>query len=327
MERSKTAPGMSSPSEMNGRPARAGTRDVGRKLAGAPISWGVCEVPGWGRMLPPERVLAEMASVGFTATELGPVGYLPSDTAELRRLLDQHGLGLVGAFVPLVLHERSLDQARETLDGLIPLMSALEGEVLVAAAVTDVLWSPRIPLNADHWARITDNLQTLGELATASGLRLALHPHVGTLVETADDIDAVLAQGEVDWCLDTGHLAIGGTDPVEFTAAHAGRIVHVHLKDVDMELAERVRSGELSLVDATRRGLFRPLGDGDASIEEVVEQLDRHGYGHWLVLEQDTTLTGEEPPVGRGPVIDVRRSIDYLATLAPAPNGGGIPNQ
>jgi inosose dehydratase len=206
-------------------------------------------------------------------------------------------------------------------------MTTLDADVLVAAAVTDEQWSPRIPLEPGNWARIVRNLQELSELAAASGLRLALHPHAGTLVETAADIDAVLAQGEVDWCLDTGHLAIGGTDPVEFTAANAGRIVHVHLKDVDMELAERVRSGELSLVDATRRGLFRPLGDGNASIDKVVEQLDRKGYDRWLVLEQDTTLTGEEPPEGRGPVNDVRRSIDYLATLAPAPNGGGIPNQ
>jgi len=312
---------------MNGRPVRADARDQGRKLAGAPISWGVCEIPGWGRMLPPERVLAEMAAVGLTATEMGPVGYLPSDPAALRVLLARHRLGLVGAFVPLVLHEPSLDQARDTLDDVIPLMAALDAEVLVAAAVTDVLWSPRIPLGADQWARVVDNLHTLSEAAAASGLRLALHPHAGSLVETAEDIAAVLAHGEVDWCLDTGHLAIGGADPVEFAAAHAGRIVHVHLKDVDMELAEHVRSGELSLVEATRLGLFRPLGDGDASIEQVVEQLDRHGYDRWLVLEQDTTLAGEEPPEGRGPVIDVRRSIDYLATLAPARNGGGIPNQ
>jgi inosose dehydratase len=314
---------------MNGRPTRrdADEQPDGRKLAGAPISWGVCEIPGWGRMLPPERVLAEMASLGLTATEMGPVGYLPSDPAEVRALLDRHGLGLVGAFVPLVLHEPSLDQAREVLDEVVPLMTVLDGEVLVAAAVTDVLWSPPFPLEQADRARIVDNFRELSGLVATNGLQLALHPHAGTLVETAEDIDAVLAQGEVDWCLDTGHLAIGGTDPVEFTAANADRIVHVHLKDVDMELAERVRSGELSLVEATRRGLFRPLGDGDASIDEVVEQLDRHGYERWLVLEQDTTLAGEEPPEGRGPVLDVRRSIDYLATLAPAPNGGGIPNQ
>jgi inosose dehydratase len=294
-----------------------------RKLAGAPISWGVCEVPGWGRMLPPERVLAEMASLGLSATEMGPVGYLPPGTQEVRALLASHGLGLVGAFVPLVLHERSLDQARAVLDEVMPLMTALDGEVLVAAAVTDAAWSPRVPLEEADWRRVGENLEGVSELAADAGLGLALHPHAGTLVETADDVEAVLARGEIDWCLDTGHLAIGGADPVEFVRTHAERIVHVHLKDVDMKLAERVRSGELSLVEATRLGLFRPLGDGDASIDRVVEELDRHGYERWLVLEQDTTLTGEEPPVGRGPVLDVRRSIDYLATLAPV-NGGGI---
>ena len=298
----------------------------GRKLAGAPISWGVCEVPGWGRMLPPERVLAEMASLGLSATEMGPVGYLPADTERVRALLASHGLGLVGAFVPLVLHERSLDEARAVLDELMPLMTALDGEVLVAAAVTDAAWSPRVPLERAGWRRVAENLETMSELAAARGVGLALHPHAGTLVETADDIEALLAHGEVDWCLDTGHLAIGGADPVEFVRAHAERIVHVHLKDVDMGLAEQVRSGQLSLVEATRLGLFRPLGDGDASIDEVVGELDHRGYGRWLVLEQDTTLTGEEPPVGRGPVLDVRRSIDYLATLAPA-NGGGIPKR
>jgi inosose dehydratase len=202
-------------------------------------------------------------------------------------------------------------------------MIALDGEVLVAAAVTDAAWSPRVPLEAADWRRVGENLETLSELAAAAGLRLALHPHAGTLVETADDIDAVLAHGEIDWCLDTGHLAIGGVDPAEFVRSHAERIVHVHLKDVDRGLAERVRSGKLSLVEATRQGLFRPLGDGDASIDQVVGELDHHGYERWLVLEQDTTLTGEEPPVGRGPVLDVRKSINYLATLAPA-NGGGI---
>jgi inosose dehydratase len=298
-----------------------------RKLAGAPISWGVCEVPGWGRMLPPERVLAEMASLGITATEMGPVGYLPADPERVRSLLARYDLSLVGAFVPLVLHERSLGGARAVLDQVLPLLTALEADVVVAAAVADPGWGPRVPLGSDDWRRLTENFAEVGELVAAGGLRLALHPHVGTLVETAADIDAVLAHDEVDWCVDTGHLAIGGTDAVKFTARNAGRIAHVHLKDVDTGLAERVRSGELSLVEATRAGLFRPLGDGDAPVLEVVEELDRQGYERWLVLEQDTTLTGEEPPVGRGPVLDVRRSIDYLATLAPTPKGGGIPQR
>jgi inosose dehydratase len=127
----------------------------------------------------------------------------------------------------------------------------------------------------------------------------------------------MLAISQVDWCLDTGHLLIGGFDPAAFVRDHAERIVHVHLKDVDAALAARVRDGELSLIAATQAGLFRPLGEGDSGIEEVVGFLDCHGYGRWFVLEQDTAITGQEPPAGDGPVLDVRKSIEYLSTLAP----------
>jgi inosose dehydratase len=205
-------------------------------------------------------------------------------------------------------------------------MTALDGELLVAAIVADAAWSAPVELGDEGWLRVARNLQTLTDDVEASGLRLVVHPHAGTLLEDGRDIEALLAHTEPHWCLDTGHLAIGGVDPAEFAERHAERIAHVHLKDVDSELARRVRSGELTLVDATRLGLFRPLGEGDARIDAVVEVLDRHGYERWLVLEQDTTLTGEEPPVGRGPMLDVRTSIDYLDTLAPA-NGGGVPKR
>jgi len=127
----------------------------------------------------------------------------------------------------------------------------------------------------------------------------------------------VLARSDVGWCFDTGHLLIGGVDPAQFARDHGERIVHVHLKDVDAHVAERLRAGELTLVEATQEGLFVPLGQGDARIDEVVEALDAAGYERWLVLEQDAAITGQEPPVGGGPVLDVRRSIEYLTRLAP----------
>ena len=317
-------------------PAAAdGLRD--RRLAGAPISWGVCEVPGWGLMLPPDRVLAEMAALGLTATELGPLGYLDRATTEsgppgdlcldagrIRDRLEAHGLGLIAAFVPLVLHEQGFDDARAIVREVARLLATLDGELLVVAPVMDAAWSPPAQLDERQWRRLVEHLAAIEEVAADHGLTLALHPHAGTLIETGPEIERVLAEGTVRFCLDTGHFAIGGADPVEFARRHAERIVHVHLKDVDMDLAAQVRDGERSLVDATRRGLFLPLGSGDAEIGEVVALLDRHGYERWLVLEQDTTITGEEPPVGNGPVLDVRRSIEYLATLAPA-NRGGVP--
>jgi inosose dehydratase len=290
---------------------------VTRRLAGAPISWGVCEVPGWGRQLPPERVLAEMAGLGLTATELGPVGYLPDDPATLRALLDRHGLTPVGAFVPLVLHEPSLDEARRAAEAIATTLASAGAEVFVGAAVMDADWSAPAPLAEAAFGRLVEHLGEIAALVAGHGLTFALHPHAGTLVESAADVERLLAASDVGWCMDSGHLLIGGCDPVGFARDHGDRVTHVHLKDVDGEVAARYRAGELTLMGATQAGLFRPLGRGDASIAGVLDQLDAHGYDRWLVLEQDAAITGEEPPVGSGPVLDVQASIEFLANTAP----------
>jgi inosose dehydratase len=282
--------------------------DRARRMAGAPISWGVCEVPGWGLQLTPERVLSEMAELGLKATELGPQGWLPLNGAEL----DGYGLRLVGGFVPT-----AVDEGPESSRRAAGQLAAAGADVFVAALVQDDEWSAPVPLDDDGWRRAGERLHALAELVAAEGLTLVLHPHVGTLVETAHDVERALAHTDVPWCFDTGHLLIGGVEPVQFIRDHADRIGHVHLKDVNASLAERVRTGELSLVKATQMGLFRPLGDGDARLDEVIALLDQTGYERWLVLEQDLAITGEEPPVDGGPALDVARSIEFLSTSAP----------
>ncbi len=296
-----------------------GKKSAITRLAGAPISWGICEVPGWGRMLPAERVLSEMASLGLRATELGAPGFLPQEPAKLRALLDTHGLSLVGAFVPLVLHEADADAARTSADQAAQLLAAAGADVFVAAVVTDEAWSPRIDLDTQQWRRVGARLDEIADRVGAHGLTLALHPHAGTLVETAADVERAMAVTGVGWCFDSGHLVIGGADPSEFVRRHGDRIVHAHLKDVDAALAARVRTGELSLLQATQAGLFKPLGAGDANIAQVMELLDGQGYERWLVLEQDTAITGPEPPVGSGPILDVRQSVEFLEQPAPTP--------
>jgi inosose dehydratase len=293
------------------------TPPAGRRLAGAPISWGVCEVPGWGRQLPAERVLAEMAQLGLPATELGPLGYLPLEPAALRDTLAIHGLALVGGFVPLVLHEPSLGTAHRQVEEVATTFAAAGADVFVAALVMDAGWSPPAPLDDARFSTLVEHLGAIAELVAAQGLTFALHPHAGTLVETAADVERMLGATDVGWCLDTGHLLIGGGDPVAFVREHGDRVVHVHLKDVDAGVAARYRAGELTLMGATRAGLFRPLGQGDASISSVLAALDAHGYERWLVLEQDAALTGEEPPAGSGPVLDVQASIEFLTDTAP----------
>jgi inosose dehydratase len=267
-------------------------------------------------MLPADRVLSEMAALGFTATELGPPGFLPDGPAALRSALAPHGLGLVGGFVALVLHEPAaaevaLARARATAE----LFAAAGAEVFVTAAVVDDDWSPRLPLDAAQWRHLGRMVARLDELVAGHGLVHVVHPHAGTLVETARDIARVAEHHAVRWCLDTGHLAIGGVDPAAFARDLAGQVGHVHLKDADLALARRVAAGELSQLQAVQRGLFRPLGQGDLPIADTIAALEAAGYTGRYVLEQDTAITGDEPPAGTGPIDDVRLSLDHLRRL------------
>jgi inosose dehydratase len=271
-------------------------------------------------MLPPERVFAEMSALGLRATELGPLDYLPFDPERIRTALGEHELELVAAFVPLVLH-RPREGYDAELERIIEVLAAAGAEVVVAALVTDREWSEPTHLGQGLWSQILLRLDEVAELVSERGLKLAVHPHAETVIERGDAIERLLAESEVGWCLDTGHLAIAGIDPARFAAEHAERIVHVHLKDVDLALAGEVGAHRLSLLEATRRGLFRPLGDGDAEIASVVRHLDAAGYRGWVVVEQDIAITGAEPAPGTGPVDDVRRSLEFLASRpVPEPN-------
>ncbi|RHW28358.1 inosose dehydratase [Nocardioides immobilis] len=283
------------------------------RVAAAPISWGVCEVPGWGEMLPPSRVLPEMRSLGLSATELGAPGFLPSGAGALVGELDRYGMSLVGGFVPLVLHDagqraETLRMARATAE----LFQAAGAAMFVTAVVQDYDWSRPEALDAEGMKVLAEGLAAVDDLCAEYGLTQVLHPHVDTLVETAADVELALEHTAVRWCLDTGHLRIGGVDPVQFAREHGHRVGHVHLKDVKTSLAGRVLTRELSLLGAVQHGLFQPLGSGDVAVDDVVLALEGLGYQGWYVLEQDTALTQGVPAEGSGPVQDVRACLEYL---------------
>jgi inosose dehydratase len=287
------------------------------KVAGAPISWGICEVPGWGHQMAPRRVLAEMRDLGLTATELGPAGFLPGDPAGRARLLDEYGLALVGAFVPVVLH----DPARDPMPGVERVLDDLDasgGDVMLilAAATGNEGYDRRPHLDTKAWRTLLSNLDAITLAAAARGRRVALHPHVGTVVERRADVERVLGGCSVPLCLDTGHLIVGGTDPLWLSRFAATRISHVHLKDVDVLLAGWVRDGRVSYTEAVGNGLYRPLGQGDLDMAGVIRTLEDAGYEGWYVMEQDAILTAEppDPPEG-GPYADVRACLDYLAEV------------
>ncbi len=284
------------------------------KIAAAPISWGVCEVPGWGRTLDSGTVLGEMSALGLRATELGPPGYLPEEPAELKTLLDSHKLRLVGGFLAVVMHDAgqrwsTMDDAEE----VAALLASVGGEVLVLAAATGLDGYDRRPrLTNEQWRTLIETAARIRDVAARHGLRTVLHPHVGTHVETTEEVERFLADSELPLCLDTGHLLIGGTDPVDLARRYPRRIGHVHLKDVRSAIAEVVRAGQISYTHAVGAGMYVPLGDGDVDVPALVRVLTDAGYTGWYVLEQDTALPGDSTAEDNRPRRDVARSLAHL---------------
>lgn len=288
--------------------------DLAGRLAGAPITWGVCEVPGWGHQMAAERVLSEMRSVGLRATELGPEGFLPRGSE--RALLDAKGLALVAGFVPAVLHEpSSLERELARVDAAAQTIASLGGGVLVLAASSGGHgYEGAERLDAAGWAALGRGIDRVVAATGERGVRVAVHPHHGTVVQGPEDVGRLLEISDVGLCLDTGHVMVGAGDPLEVARGAADRVIHVHLKDVSAGVAGRVAVGDLGYRDAVREGLYRPLGDGDLDVAGVVRALEESGYGGWYVLEHDEVLD-HEPEEGSGPIGNARRSLSLLGRV------------
>jgi inosose dehydratase len=182
--------------------------------------------------------------------------------------------------------------------------------VVLAAGTGLDGYDTRPVLDEQGWTTLLTNLDRVDRRAGERGVVVALHPHVGTMVEGRDEVERVLAGSTVGLCVDTGHLLVGGTDPVALTRDHVDRVRHVHLKDVDGDLADQVLAGRLTFADAVRDGLWVALGQGSVDVAAIIRTLQDAGYPGWYVLEQDVMLDGE--PAGEGPLTDVRASLDYV---------------
>jgi inosose dehydratase len=282
------------------------------RVAGAPITWGVCEVPGWGYQLDAGIVLSEMARIGLRATEVGPRGFLPTDPEALRATLASHGLRAVGGFVPAVLHEPArLETELAGVTAAADALSASGADVLVFAAAADDAYESTAELDEAAWGSLFEGIDRLVAIAADRNLSAALHPHVGTVVERREHVERVLSESTTLLCLDTGHLRVGGADPLALARTAPERIAHVHLKDVDMQSAKHLQEGS-GYRDAVRSGLYRPLGEGDVDIEGIVRTLEGSGYQGWYVLEQDVVLDG----VDERPTRDAEASLRFLAGIA-----------
>jgi inosose dehydratase len=294
------------------------------KLAAAPITWGVCELPNWGTVPPYQRVLDEIAATGYAGTELGPPDYLPADPVALKRELSARNLALVGAFCPVRFHDaaaapQSLDQAltfaRFLADAGCEFLVAADAGSDERRAIAGRV-PPEAILPPEAWQRFGDSLAELARRAAPLGVKVVFHPHAGTHVETLAEIDALFSRLPADavgLCLDTGHVAYGGGDPVAVCRQYVDRVWHVHTKDVRQDVLDRARREHLAYEDAVGQGVFAPLGEGIVDFPAIVSTLESAGYQGWYVLEQDIRLGPPWPE--QDPRANAEQSAHYLRRL------------
>jgi inosose dehydratase len=294
-----------------------------RGLASAPVTWGVWErTTGRDDLVPASLLLRTVVELGYTGIELGPPGYL-----EPQALADS-GLELVGGFAPLHLDDEEAFTADVT-DWLDPIAAALaetgrRGPVVLADAGTPERLAgagrpeeqARTALAGDRLTRALERVSRAAERCRARGVDAVFHHHTATYFETPEEIGVLVEQTDVPLCFDTGHAAVGGGDPLELARAYAKRIGHLHLKDVDGALLDRVRSGEVPLEQAWGDGIYCPFGEGIVDVRAVVALPELQDFDGWVVLEQDRVAVrvGDLPAVRAVEEANLRYVAEAIGT-------------
>lgn len=295
------------------------------RVANAPCSWGILEFDRSTPAASYTQVLDQIHQSGYAGTELGDWGFMPTDPGRLRQEMARRNLRLVGGFVPVPLadpatHADGVNTAVRTarllrdaggFDAVVVLSDdngRIEERERCAGRIR-----PEQGLSPQQWATFADGAMRVARaVREEAGLRTVFHEHCGGYIETEAEIDELMARTDptlLGLCLDTGHIAYGGGDPLKVLERHAGRVWHVHFKDCDPAVATTARTTNLGYLSAVRSRLFCELGAGGVDFGQVVEALKRHGYDGWIVVEQDVF-----PGYGT-PAESARRSRQYLRTL------------
>lgn len=276
------------------------------RVASAPVSWGIMESVELPPEYPYSRVLDEIAQAGYAGTELGPYGFLPTEPIRLRQELDRRGLTLCSAFVAMHLgtsaaHEAGFSHVEGTVHlvsqagcGLLILSDEISAQRSQTAGRTSEAHS--LSWTKQEWKSAE---RAIGEVMTRcrrAGLRVAFHHHVGTHVETPEEVErlfSIFSPDELGLCLDTGHCYYGGGDPLAVLERYADRVRSVHLKDVDAQRLEEARRHKMDFHEGVRHGVFVPLGKGAVNFSQVLALLRKHDFDGWVVVEQDVLAGGQ----------------------------------
>lgn len=284
-----------------------------------PIAWSNDDLPELGGDTPLETCLAEAREAGFTGIELG--NKFPRDPVALQAVLGRHGLGLVSGWYGAALRHRGAAAEIEAMRPHLDLLHACGCGVMVFAETSDTVQGRRdVPVSGrpvmqdGEWPAFLRHLGRLGDWMAGEGVRMAFHPHIGTVVETAAEIDRMLAgtPDSVGLLLDTGHLAFAGEDPATVTRRWAHRVSHVHAKDVRPNVLAQALRERWSFLDAVVAGVFTVPGDGCLDFAAALRPVAVAGYAGWLIVE------AEQDPAKAHPLTYARAGYAHLRFAAKA---------
>ena len=294
-------------------------------VASAPVSWGIMESVPFPREYPYSRVLDEISQAGYAGTELGPYGFLPSDPTTLCKQLEQRKIALCSAFVEVPLANRGAAEAGlKDMERTAKLLRAVGCHLLI---LSDEKTPERCELagrcsgtqqysyNQQQWRVAEGTVREVLSLCATFGMKVAFHHHVGTHIETPEEIDhlfSLFSTEELGLCLDTGHCVYGGGDPQAVLERHIGRLRCLHFKDIDGARLEEVRQQQLDFHTAVRRRVFAPLGRGVVNFSQLLNLVGKHEFKGWVVVEQDVLEGGSN---GESPLANATSGRSFLGKL------------
>lgn len=291
------------------------------QLASAPINWGIGPVTPDGPA--PDAILDAIAEAGYVGCELGTYGLFGTTPEEVMSRFRPRNLALVTTWHEVDMARPLSAEAAANIRHVLDLLVAGGASVILVsdlitedrlAVVSRVDDHPETWWSEDDWAQVRRTLRDIAAVAAEYGGQVAVHPHVGGHVESGAEIRRLLdlTAGEpIKLCLDTGHIRIGGSDPIALLERECDRLVHVHAKDVDGAILGRLQRGELTFDEAVGAGLFADLGHGIVDWQGLKRGLAGCGYRGWVVAEQDRLLEPSNPE----PYASNKRNFDFLNGL------------
>jgi inosose dehydratase len=290
-------------------------------FASAPDSWGVLDYPGPSWEQSYQKMLDEMAAAGYTGTELGPYGFFPTDPKILQIELAKRRLKLLGSFVPVTLSDPgSANVVIEQVRKVGNLLSTLGAPFLVLADAQSTERDEiagRVPadgsagLSPQQWKQVAKVVAEAAKVTAEYGLDLVFHPHISTYVETPEETERffdVTSSTGIGLCLDTGHCAYAGGDPVAEAEKYRNILRFVHLKDVDDRVLARVLREKMNFEQAVEAKTFTIIGKGSIDFPAFFRILAKNSYSGWMVVEQDVKFGATDVP----PAQSIAASLKYL---------------